>query len=141
MKTGTAKFDENANAFSGFKKKAEYANYLIELVNQLKIENKSNQTIKLYKNNLIRLFNYYSYKSPEDISVEDVRNYLLELKDQYNRSSSFQSGINNSYKYFNRKVLNKNIDFKRLPHPKKPKLLPRVLSAEEIKSFLKLLIT
>ena len=106
-----------------------------ELIKQLKTENKSNKTIKLYKNNLIRLFIFYNYKEPKDITVEDVRDYILKQKEEFDRSVSYQSGINSAYKYFYLRTYGKKLKTHKLPHPKKPKKLPKVLSKQEIEKF------
>ena len=119
------------------KPKIYYANYIRKLVTRLKLENKSNETIKLYKNNLIKLFNRYHYKNPKDITTNDVKDYIIFLKDEKYKSGSYQGGINSAYKYFCKKILNINIDFSQLPHPKKEKKLPKVLSVSEVKQLIK----
>jgi site-specific recombinase XerD len=121
--------------YINIKPKIQYANYLTDMIQQLRIENKSKETIKLYKNNLIRLFDFFYDKKIESLDIEDLRHYILTLKDEKNISASMQSSITNAFKYFCRKILNKNYDWKRIPYPKKPKQLPKVMSEKEIKKF------
>ncbi|HON57035.1 MAG TPA: tyrosine-type recombinase/integrase, partial [bacterium] len=117
------------------KNRIEYANYLNDFITQLRLKNYSNETIKLYKNTLISILNYFN-KKPELVTINDIRNYIIYLKDSKDISASFQSQIISAFKFFCLHILNKKIDFKKLPYPKKPKKLPVVLSINEVRRFL-----
>ncbi|HPP87904.1 MAG TPA: phage integrase N-terminal SAM-like domain-containing protein [bacterium] len=100
------------------KNKIEYANYINDFIAQLQLKNYSNETIKLYKNTLISILNYFN-KQPELITVNNIRDYIIYLKDNKDISASFQAQIISAFKFFCLHILNKKIDFNKLPYPKK----------------------
>lgn len=96
----------------------------------------SENTIATYTDALKTFLRYHSHKSVSDITNDD----LIHFNNHYimaNRlSASFQNQVVNAVKLFFRCVENKKLDPELIHRPKSPKLLPNVLSKEEIKQIL-----
>ena len=110
-----------------------------ELKNQMlrlmELKNFSRRTITCY---LMYMKEYVKYfkKSPDELGQEEIIKYLYYLKDE--KKSSW-SGINIAYsalKFFYERVLDRQWDVKKIPRPKLNKMLPAVLSKEEVKSII-----
>jgi len=93
-------------------------------------------TIKTYTEALQTFLKYYNDKPIDKINNEDVilfnNNFILENK----LSASYQNQVVNAIKLFFSKIQNKSINVEIIHRPKRPKLLPNVLSKEEIKLIL-----
>lgn len=106
-----------------------------QMVRLMELKNFSKKTIScylMYMRKYVELFK----KSPELLGQEEVLKYLCYLKDEKKAS---WSGINIAYsslKFFYTKVLNREWDVKKVPRPKLNKMLPSVLSREEVKRIL-----
>ncbi|MES2379603.1 MAG: site-specific tyrosine recombinase/integron integrase [Bacteroidota bacterium] len=96
----------------------------------------SANTIKTYSDALHTFLKYYHYKPIEQITNEDVigfnNDYILKNK----FSSSFQNQVVNAVKLFYRQIQGATINVELVHRPKREKLLPNVLSKEEIKAIL-----
>jgi len=79
---------------------------------------------------------YYNDKPIDKINNEDVilfnNNFILENK----LSASYQNQVVNAIKLFFDKIQNTSLDVNLIHRPKRPKLLPNVLSKEEVKQIL-----
>lgn len=102
----------------------------------LKSKRYSDSTIKTYSEAMRLFLIYYNYKSLNSISNNDVilynNNYILEKK----LSASYQNQIVNAIKLFFKIVENRVIDTETMHRPKRSKVLPNVLSKEEVKTIL-----
>lgn len=96
----------------------------------------SGNTIKTYSEALKSFLDYFEEKSISDINNDDIILYNNEYILKNNLSSSFQNQIVNSIKLYFRTIQDTHIDFDKIHRPKKEKLLPNVLSKEEIKAIL-----
>lgn len=96
----------------------------------------SQNTIDTYVNSLKVFLSYYRNKQAQDISNED----LVEFNTRYiignKLSVSYQNQIINAVKLFFRIILLKTMNVDLIYRPKNPKLLPNVLSKEEVKAIL-----
>lgn len=96
----------------------------------------SENTIKTYKDALKSFLVFYAQKPVSAITNEDVvvynNAYILKNK----LSSSYQNQIVNALKLYFRTVQDKKIDIEKVHRPKREKLLPNVLSKEEVKAIL-----
>ncbi len=92
----------------------------------------SAQTIKSYSYNVGRFLDFVE-KSRLNLSKESVRLYLLSLNLGVN-SMRLQYA---SLSFFFREVLEKGFSFEEVPIKKKEKILPSVLSKEQIKQMIK----
>jgi integrase/recombinase XerD len=96
----------------------------------------SNNTITTYIDALSTFLRYCSFKPIVEITNDD----LIKFNNQYiianNFSSSFQNQVVNAVKLFFSKIENKKLAPDLIHRPKTQKLLPNVLSKEEIKLIL-----
>ncbi|WP_309609869.1 site-specific integrase [Flavobacterium sp.] len=96
----------------------------------------SNNTIKTYTEALKSFLTFFNNKSVFEITNEDVilynNNYILENK----LSSSYQNQIVNAIKLYFNTIQNQVIAIEKIHRPKREKILPNVLSKEEVKLIL-----
>jgi len=93
-------------------------------------------TIKTYTEALETFLCFFKDKMVADITNEDLIYFNNEyiLKNQL--SASYQNQIVNAVKLFYSTVQNKKLEIEGLHRPKRSKLLPNVLSKEEVKQLL-----
>jgi integrase/recombinase XerD len=96
----------------------------------------SPNTIKTYSEALVTFLKYYHNKPIEQISNDDVIAFNNDYILKNNFSSSFQNQVVNSIKLFFRQIQAANINVELVHRPKREKLLPNVLSKEEVKEIL-----
>lgn len=96
----------------------------------------SESTIGTYTDALKTFIKFHSNKKIEELNNRDVivfnNEYILKNK----LSPSFQNQVVNGIKLFFRTIENKQIEIESIHRPKKEKLLPNVLSKEEVKLIL-----
>lgn len=96
----------------------------------------SPNTIKTYSEALHTFLKYYHDKPIEQITNEDVIAFNNDYILKNNFSSSFQNQVVNSIKLFFSQIQGANINVELVHRPKREKLLPNVLSKQEIKQIL-----
>jgi len=96
----------------------------------------SENTIKTYTDALKTFLKYYHNKPIEQITNEDViafnNGYILKNK----LSASYQNQTVNAIKLFFKEIQGAKLNIELVHRPKREKLLPNVLSKEEIKQIL-----
>lgn len=96
----------------------------------------SPNTIKVYADSLSTFLRYFSTKSILEISNDDLidfnNNYILKN----NFSASFQNQVVNAVKLFYSAIHHHKIDVELIHRPRREKVLPNVLSKEEVKTIL-----
>ncbi len=115
---------------------AEAEENIIRFVSWLKSKRYSPNTIKTYVDAIKTFLKFYHNKPIAEITNQDVITFNNEYILAKNYSASFQNQVVNAIKLFFRTVQNKTIDVDLVHRPKRPKLLPNVLSKEEIKAIL-----
>ena len=96
----------------------------------------SPNTIKTYSEALKSFLVFYREKTIAEINNEDVVIYNNEYILKNNLSSSYQNQIVNAIKLFFSTVRETKIEIDKIHRPKRSKILPNVLSKEEIKLIL-----
>ena len=96
----------------------------------------SPSTIKTYSEALKSFFIFYREKPISEISNEDVIIYNNEYILKNNLSASYQNQIVNAIKLFFQTIRETKMLVDKIHRPKRSKLLPNVLSKEEIKLIL-----
>lgn len=96
----------------------------------------SESTIKTYRDALKSFLIFYREKSITDITNEDVIVYNNEYILKNNLSASYQNQIVNAIKLFFKTIRETKIEVDKIHRPKRAKVLPNVLSKEEIKLIL-----
>lgn len=96
----------------------------------------SDSTIGTYIDSLKTFLRYYAQKPIAEITNDDLIkfNNLYIMTNHF--SASYQNQVVNAVKLFFSKVGNKKLNPELVHRPKRPKLLPNVLSKEEVKLIL-----
>lgn len=96
----------------------------------------SESTLNTYAEALIIFLRFYSEKKLEEISNDDLIQFNNDYILKNGLSASYQNQIVNSIKLFFQTIQNRKMEVELIHRPKTPKLLPNVLSKEEVKSIL-----
>jgi integrase/recombinase XerD len=103
----------------------------------MKIKRYSESTINTYKTAFSDFINYFKNKELDDIADQDIKDYLLYLIEKRKISASFQNQIINAIKFYYEKVLKlEKLPYIYIDRPFKDKLLPTVLSEEEVQRII-----
>lgn len=96
----------------------------------------SESTIVTYSEALKSFFVFYNTKAIASITNEDVIVYNNEYILKNKLSSSYQNQITNAIKLYFKTCRNTKIEIDKIHRPKREKVLPNVLSKEEVKAIL-----
>lgn len=96
----------------------------------------SNNTVKTYTEALKTFLMFYKEKDITEITNDDVINFNNAYILKNNYSASYQNQIVNSIKLYFKVIKNVNLEIDKIHRPKREKLLPNVLSKEEVKQIL-----
>ncbi len=96
----------------------------------------SESTVKTYTESLKSFLLFYVDKDVSSIDNEDVIHFYQEYIIKRKLSSSFQNQIINAIKLYFSTIKEKAIQIEKIYRPKNEKLLPNVLSKEEVKKIL-----
>lgn len=96
----------------------------------------SPNTINTYSEALKSFLTFCKTKSLQDINNEDVISYNNDFILKNKLSSSYQNQIVNALKLFFKIVKQTSIEIDKIHRPKREKILPNVLSKEEVKAIL-----
>lgn len=109
---------------------------VLKFINWLRSKRYSDATIATYSETLRLFLRFTAHKSIAEITHDDVvdfnTNYILDR----GLSASYQNQFVNAIKLFFSLIENVAMDVTLVHRPKKPKLLPNVLSKEEVKRIL-----
>ena len=106
-----------------------------KMLMMMELKNFSRKTIKCY---LMYMKEYVGYfkKSPDMMGEEEILKYLCYLKDEKKVSWSSINIAYSSLKFFYESVLGRRWDVKRIPRPRLAKMLPAILSRQEVRSII-----
>lgn len=96
----------------------------------------SDNTIKSYTEALRSFLVYFQDTASYNISNDDVITYNNDYILRNNLSPSYQNQIVNALKLYFKTIQNVSIEIDKIHRPKREKLLPNVLSKEEVKLIL-----
>lgn len=102
----------------------------------LQVKRYSDSTIRTYTEALKVFFTFYNDKSLAFINNQDVENFHHQYILKNKLSSSFQNQIINAIKLYFKTIKETKIHIEKIFRPKQEKLLPNVLSKEEVKKIL-----
>jgi site-specific recombinase XerD len=105
------------------------------MMEELRLRNSSEETIRSYIESVKRFARYYD-KSPEQMNAEQVRSYLLYLLDERKLSWSAIHVNRAALRFLYVRVLRQRWFDEEIQPPKRHPQLPTVLSAEEITQIL-----
>ena len=105
------------------------------MINRMKIEDKSEQTITSYVRAVERLVRFHDLVHPRDLDIDEVYDFLVSLneKEQVNwrTSKMYVAGL----RYYWTHLID-NAEFAdKIPYSKEHPSLPKILSREELKLF------
>jgi len=112
---------------------------LAKFKNFLRSKRYSESTIVTYSEALKSFFVFYNSKAIAAISNEDVITYNNEYILKNKLSASYQNQIVNAIKLYFKTIKNTKIEIDKIHRPKRAKVLPNVLSKEEVKLILSVL--
>ena len=104
----------------------------VEFIKTLTLKNYSPNTIRTYKSMLQEFLEYYRWLDPGKITEEQIRDYLLYLLDERKISISYQNQSINAIKFYYEQILGRPVRTYYIQRPKKEKILPNVLSKQEV---------
>jgi integrase/recombinase XerD len=110
--------------------------HITQFIQWLSSKRYSPSTIKTYSEALKSFLVFYRDKPVSEITNEDVIRYNNEYILNNNLSASYQNQIVNAIKLFFRTVVSKKMAVEQIHRPKRAKVLPNVLSKEEVKKIL-----
>ncbi|WP_320814136.1 site-specific tyrosine recombinase/integron integrase [Flavobacterium sp.] len=102
----------------------------------LKSKRYSENTIKTYTDALKSFLIFYNTKEISAITNEDVVYFNNEHILKNNFSHSYQNQVVNAIKLYFKTIQNTSLELDKIHRPKREKLLPNVLSKEEVKAIL-----
>lgn len=104
------------------------------MIDDLRMRNRSPRTIEAYVAWVAKLARFHG-RSPDQVGAEDVRAFLLHLLEQKVAWSTYNQAIN-GLRFFYAVTLGQVSMVPKLPHSKQPKVLPSVLSRDEVVQLL-----
>lgn len=111
-----------------------------QAINKLKYHMKSKRysfnTVNTYTDALSIFFNFFKHKTIEELTNEDLIIFNNDYILKHQLSSSYQNQIINAVKLYFNISFNTKIKLDLIHRPKRQKLLPNVLSKEEVKAIL-----
>lgn len=100
----------------------------------------SQSTIKTYTQALRSFLKFHSQKQIQEICNDDIIEYNTKYILRHNLSATYQNQVVNAIKLFFSKIEGTQIQIEQIERPKRAKLLPNVLSKEEVKMILNALV-
>lgn len=108
-------------------------------IEQLKLKGYSPNTIQTYSMEFAQLLKTIKNYSVEDLSSEKLRSYFLYCIDSLKLSENLIHSRMNAVKFYFEQVLHREKFFMEIPRPKKPSLLPKAISTQDVKKMLEVL--
>lgn len=105
-------------------------------IETLKLKSYSPNTIKTYANELISFLTMFSQYNPREISTDLIRRYLVYCAVDLGLSEFTINSRMNAIKFYFEQVLHHDRMFYDIPRPKKPIILPKVLSVNEVRQII-----
>ncbi len=115
---------------------AQIVNYEKQFKRWMLSRRYSENSIKTYCEALRTFLKFFSWKPVDEITNEDVIAFNNDFIIKRALSASYQNQVVNSLKLFFLNIQNKKLDIELIHRPKREKLLPNVLSKEEVKAIL-----
>ncbi|MDQ3846572.1 MAG: phage integrase N-terminal SAM-like domain-containing protein, partial [Bacteroidota bacterium] len=105
---------------------------LHRFIEELKLKGYSLSTIQTYKSEFLRLLQLLKQKPVHELTPDDLRRYMVYAMEKEGISAHTAHSRLNALKFYFEQVLKREKFFWEIPRPKKPQLLPKVLSEQEL---------
>ncbi|MHC1706091.1 MAG: site-specific tyrosine recombinase/integron integrase [Bacteroidales bacterium] len=106
-------------------------------IEKLRVKRYSENTIKTYCDCFREFINYFNNKNLSEITELDIQSYMLYLVEERKISTSYQNQSINAIKFYYEKVQGGPRRVYFIERPRREKVLPVVLSEEEVKRLFK----
>ena len=126
------KWRKPLSATAAFKISDENTQALQKFIEQLKLKAYSNSTIRTYRNEFLQLLQLLKNKPVQDLQPDDIRRYMVYVMGKEGISENTAHSRLNALKFYFEQVLGREKFFWEIPRPKKPLLLPKLLSEDEV---------
>jgi len=104
----------------------------LPMINRMKVEEKSNQTIKSYVRAVERLVRFHDMVHPRDIDIDEVLDFLVSLNEQHQVNWRTNKMYVAGLRYYWVHMLDNEAFASKIPYPKEHLSLPKILSREEL---------
>src|SRR5271154_1408219 len=111
-------------------------NLRMKMMQDLQIRNYSPRTIETYIEHIARFARHFG-KSPEALGIDDIRSYQVLLVVERKRSVSLLKQFVCAARFLYTVTLHQKINIKFIPHPRRQRRIPVVLSREETAALLR----
>jgi integrase/recombinase XerD len=108
---------------------------LQKFVETLQLRAYSPSTITTYRNEFAQLLYILKGKNVDDLDATRLRSYFLYCVNTLKLSENTLQSRINAVKFYYEKVLRREKFFFEIPRPKKPSILPKVISIKDIKKL------
>ena len=109
------------------------------MLEDLRIRGRAENTQKSYLERIAQLAKHFG-KSPDELGPEEIRAYQVYLLEYKRVSLSHLTQFVAAARFLYGITLERDWAVKKIPHPKRPKKLPEVLSDEEVKQLLDFIV-
>jgi site-specific recombinase XerD len=99
---------------------------------QLRLKAYSPHTIRTYCNELMQYLNFFSSLDVDQFTSEEIRTYLLHCLQQFKLSENTLHSRINAVRFYYEQVLRQDKIFLDIPRPKRPSILPQVISMQDL---------
>jgi integrase/recombinase XerD len=111
-------------------------NLRMKMMQDMQIRNYSPRTIETYVEHIARFARHFN-KSPDLLGVDEIRAYQLLLVVKRKRSPALLKQFVCAARFLYTVTLHRKIDIKFIPHPRRQRRIPVVLSREETSALLR----
>ncbi|MFM9838281.1 MAG: tyrosine-type recombinase/integrase [Cyclobacteriaceae bacterium] len=106
-----------------------------KLVEMLQLKAYSQSTLTTYSNEFAQLLYLLKDKNVTDLNATQLRSYFLYCINKLKLSENTLHSRLNAIKFYFEQVLKRERFFIEIPRPKKPSILPKVITAQDIKKL------
>jgi integrase/recombinase XerD len=104
-------------------------------VETLQLKGYSRNTINTYRKEFSLLLNVLGCRLVDDLDTERLRGYFLYCTNELKLSENSLHSRINAVKFYFEQVLKRDKFFFEIPRPKKPSILPKVISPQDVKKL------
>ncbi|HKO79153.1 MAG TPA: tyrosine-type recombinase/integrase [Chitinophagaceae bacterium] len=105
---------------------------LEKFVQYLKLKAYSESTIRTYRNEFVQLLQLLNKKPVHELTIDELKRYMVFAMEKQGINENTAHSRLNALKFYFEQVLGREKFFWEIPRPKKPLLLPKVLSEDEL---------
>ena len=111
---------------------AENLAALNRFVQELKLRAYSESTVRTYRGEFLQLLQLLKQRPVDELTPDDLRRYMVYIMECRGVSENTAHSRLNALKFYFEQVLGRETFFWQIPRPRKPQLLPKVLSEREL---------